>query len=666
MDALPALNTFDAILQVLLLSAGIYLLLSFLRTTRGTGIVRGLGIGLLGGGMTLWLVSQMLELDEVLRVFDAIAQVAVIMLAILFHPELRRGISRLGEHELLGRFLRNVQAATVEEVALSAISMAKDRVGALIVFERRTPLESFVDRSVPIGAQVTRHLIETIFHPGNRLHDGAIIVRGNQVEAASCILPLTENQDLGKTVGTRHRAALGLSEETDAVVLVVSEETGSISICKEGRMERRVARDAVKEMLLDALGGSNLDEEKPKLSLPALFWGWLKSNRAEKVMALSLGLALYVGAWRAGRSVQEFTLDLQVQTAREGRVAGLGELLVLTPEAISASVLTRSGQSSNQSSVRVVVRAPRDLLGSLGGSLAGRVELKADGTGERDLSTGEVRWSGSRAFDPDELDVSWKTVAPRLVLREYTTTNVTLTAQMVEVDTTQLGTGWSVDPASLSFLPSEVLVRAPLGAEGSLEEQLIFETVVLPKRRNEEWTERPLWNAALDLSGRSRDDGIELLGLSNLLIKVVPAMESVGHVELDVAVVSLDPTAPDAPDLWEAPSKKVRVEVRAKGIFTGSDEEDGGLRVALLEAIRESAHAFVNVSNQKLESTEFPVQLQLPGPDAWLLRVPQETRERLRPLGVSFLDIVVEPGGLTLRPKAKTEPENTETSGDGG
>jgi hypothetical protein len=131
-----------------------------------------------------------------------------------------------------------------------------------------------------------------------------------------------------------------------------------------------------------------------------------------------------------------------------------------------------------------------------------------------------------------------------------------------------------------------------------------------------------------------------------------------------VAVVSLDPTAPDSPDLWEAPNKKVRIEVRARGIFTGSDEEDGGLRLALLEAIGESAHAFVNVSGHELEATEFPVKIQLPMPDTWLGRVPAETSERLRPLGTSFLDIVVEPGGLTLRPKS--EPKTNENPGDGG
>lgn len=662
MDALPAFANFDAIAQVLLLTAGAYLLLSFLRTTRGTGIIRGLSIALLGGGMTLWLVSQMLGLDEVLRIFDAIAQAAVIVLAILFHPELRRGISRLGEHEMLGRFLRNVQAATVEEVSLSAISMAKDRVGALIVFERRTPLESFVERSVPIGAQVTRHLIETIFHPGNRLHDGAIIVRGNTVEAASCILPLTDNQELGRTVGTRHRAALGLSEETDAVILVVSEESGSISICKEGRMERRVPRDALEGVLLNALGDSTLDTEKPKRSIGAVLWSWLSSHWVEKLLALTVGLGLYIGAWRAGRSVLEFTLDIQVQTAREGRMAALGELLVLTPEEISASVLTGDGQASSKSSVRVIVRAPRDLLGSLRGSLAGRVELKADGTGERDLSTDEVRWSAARAFDPGDLEVAWKGAAPRLVLREYATTSVTLTPRMVEIDSSQLGTGWSADFASLSFLPSEILVRIPLGTANPIDELLLFDPILLPKRRNEEWAERPRWNAALHLTKQAAADGIELLGQSNILIEVVPAMESVGQVDLDVAVVSLDPGDPDAPDLWQAPSKMVRVQVRARGIFTGSDEQDGGLRIALIEAIRERAHAFVNVSGHELKTTEFQVRVQLPPADVLLKFIPAETRERLRPLGTSFLDILVEPGGLTLEPKP-TPAEDADGSG---
>lgn len=228
-------------IEVAVFAIAIYILLRFLRSTRGGGIVRGLiFIGILFGlGLIALLNStQLPHLEYVLR---AIVEIVIIGLVILFQPELRRGISRLGENPLLSRFARTTESKILGEVSKAVTRMSHERIGALIAFERDFSLESYIEEGVKLDAKVTQSLLESIFQPGGALHDGAVIIRGERIAAAACVLPLSENSDLPKSLGTRHRAAIGLTEVGDAITLVVSEENGAISICVKGEIHRNIA-----------------------------------------------------------------------------------------------------------------------------------------------------------------------------------------------------------------------------------------------------------------------------------------------------------------------------------------------------------------------------------------------------------------------------------------
>ena len=233
-------------LQALILGAGIYVALGFLRSTRGGGIVRGLVVALLFGAVGLWGLAELLRLEELGHILQSITGYVVVILVILFQPELRRGIAQLGEQALLGQRKRN---ETANEIAQAAIAMARRRRGALIAIERDFSLDAYVDNAVRVDGQVTRLLIESIFHPGSALHDGAIVLRGDRIAAAASLFPLTENLRISSSTGTRHRAALGLTEETDAVTLVVSEETGEIALCRSGEMQSNVSPDRLEAEL---------------------------------------------------------------------------------------------------------------------------------------------------------------------------------------------------------------------------------------------------------------------------------------------------------------------------------------------------------------------------------------------------------------------------------
>lgn len=233
------MNTFGWIdlLEVLIFWAGIYLILRSLRGTRGLGILKG-GVGFILG---LYLASSILEsqfgidLSRMNFLLDKLVTVALIAFMIIFQPELRRGLTRMGERPF--SWLTGPAAGrSVSPIAEAAGHMSRRRIGALIVIERSVGISGIIESGVPLSAEVTAPLLESIFYPNAPLHDGAVVVRGSRVVAASCLLPLSDSPDLGPEVGTRHRAAVGLTEETDAMVLVVSEQTGRISLAHYGKI----------------------------------------------------------------------------------------------------------------------------------------------------------------------------------------------------------------------------------------------------------------------------------------------------------------------------------------------------------------------------------------------------------------------------------------------
>lgn len=206
----------------------------------------------------IWLVvSQVLEMKLLGSIFDKLVSVGVLALIILFQDELRRFLVTLGSHKRLGSLFRfltgdkqeKTSKADIMPIVMACMSMGKGKVGALIVMERNVPLNDIVRTGDVIDANVNQRLIENIFFKNSPLHDGAMIIRHKRIEAAGCILPVSHDLDIPKELGLRHRAAMGISQETDALAIIVSEETGGISVAHRGQFHLRLTAEELERIL---------------------------------------------------------------------------------------------------------------------------------------------------------------------------------------------------------------------------------------------------------------------------------------------------------------------------------------------------------------------------------------------------------------------------------
>jgi diadenylate cyclase len=205
-----------------------FLIYQLLLIIRGTGAVQlGLGILFL---IFIFFVSQWLRLNTLHWTLTRIFPYLVFIIIILFQHEIRKAVSILGQNPLINLFTDQMQTQPLDEITFAVTSLASKRTGALIVLQREMGLKNYIEGGVVIDARVSYDLLMSIFNPSSPLHDGAVIIQGDRISAASCFLPLTLNPYLARELGSRHRAAIGLSEETDAMVVVVSEETGKISL----------------------------------------------------------------------------------------------------------------------------------------------------------------------------------------------------------------------------------------------------------------------------------------------------------------------------------------------------------------------------------------------------------------------------------------------------
>jgi diadenylate cyclase len=219
--------------DILIVSVVIYELLKLMRGTRA--VQMALGAGVLAG---LFYASRWGRLETVNWLIRNAFGYVVFALIVLFQADIRRALAHLGRTPFLGRFSRTEPLDDmIEEIAVGATQLSSQRTGAIIAIERDIGLRNYIEAGIPLDATLTHDLLLTVFKPGSALHDGAVIVQRDRVAAAACFLPLTVNPFVSKDFGTRHRAAIGLTEETDAVALVVSEETGKISVAHEGRIE---------------------------------------------------------------------------------------------------------------------------------------------------------------------------------------------------------------------------------------------------------------------------------------------------------------------------------------------------------------------------------------------------------------------------------------------
>lgn len=244
------------IIEVAIFAVGIYAVLRFLRETRGTGVVRGLSLVLLFGVASFAILIAALNLQHLALVFQALSNIAIIGLIIVFQPEIRRGIVHLGESPIFGRFFRR-EIKALPRLLRGVARLSKDRVGALIAIEREGSLADVTASGVMLDAELNSYLMESIFAKASPLHDGAIVIRDNRIVAAKCLLPLSESQDIDRRLGTRHRAAVGLTEESDALAVVVSEQTGKISVAVGGKLSHDLSLEQLEQAVEQAIGVRN-------------------------------------------------------------------------------------------------------------------------------------------------------------------------------------------------------------------------------------------------------------------------------------------------------------------------------------------------------------------------------------------------------------------------
>jgi diadenylate cyclase len=250
-DVLSRLD-FSAVFDILLISLSIYWLLLLIRGTTAMTVLRGAGVILTGA----FLLSRVLDLEVLSWVLRNSVAGLLLAVAVIFQPEIRRALERIGRTGLRSFLQRPERRHTLDAVVRASMRLGRQQHGALIVLERETGTREVVDTGVPLDAEVTYELLVNLFVPNSPLHDGAVVIRGERIVAAGCTLPLSDSP-LPTEYGMRHRAAVGITESTDAVVVVVSEERGEVSICANGRMvfgldETRLTRQLLRLFGLEA------------------------------------------------------------------------------------------------------------------------------------------------------------------------------------------------------------------------------------------------------------------------------------------------------------------------------------------------------------------------------------------------------------------------------
>ena len=242
------------LVELLMIGAVVYTILRFLRGTRGDRLVRGLGLVLVVSFVVVGLMVQQLELDRITFLYRYFVTGVFLIALVAFQTELRRGLIRIGEGLWWRRSSKDVEKI-VEPVTAAVTSLAKCKVGAVIAIERSTEVGGLVETGVPIDAALSAELLESIFWPGSTLHDMGVVIHQGRVAAARCQFPLADHEDVDRSLGSRHRAAVGLSRECDALVVVVSEETGIISLAEFGRLRRALSPEGLRAALYAGLTG---------------------------------------------------------------------------------------------------------------------------------------------------------------------------------------------------------------------------------------------------------------------------------------------------------------------------------------------------------------------------------------------------------------------------
>jgi diadenylate cyclase len=270
------IHTWRPVLEILILAAGIYCAFRFVRGTRGAPVVTGFLVVLLA----LVFVTFLLQLKVLHYLLGAFSAFFVLAVLVIFQPELRRMLAELGNLPLFAT--AHEQRENIEIIIQTVVRLSDVRIGALIAIEQSINLLEAVESGILVDCEATPEMLETIFFPNNAIHDGGVILKGDRIAYAACIFPLTQRQDLNKSVGTRHRAALGLSEETDAVVVIVSEETNAISYAYKGNLVRNLTSEELRAFLTSVL----ISRVRSRNLI-----GWIRSWTTRRADASSIAVA---------------------------------------------------------------------------------------------------------------------------------------------------------------------------------------------------------------------------------------------------------------------------------------------------------------------------------------------------------------------------------------
>ncbi|MDF2485483.1 MAG: putative rane protein [Herbinix sp.] len=265
--SIPKISITD-IIEIIILAFLIYNVVKWVKNTRAWTLVKGLVVI-----MVFWLVAVFFDLNVVIWIIKNTINVGIIAIVIIFQPEFRKALEQLGQKNLVKSFItfddnkdRNEKFSdhTLNEIVRATFELARTKTGALIVMEEETPLNDFESTGIFIDSLISSELLINIFEHNTPLHDGAVILRGNRIAAATCYLPLSDNMQLSKDLGTRHRAGIGISEVSDSLTIIVSEETGKVSIAKGGKLIRNVDGDYLRAKLLD-IQHKSVEPKKLKL-----------------------------------------------------------------------------------------------------------------------------------------------------------------------------------------------------------------------------------------------------------------------------------------------------------------------------------------------------------------------------------------------------------------
>jgi len=557
------------LLQILILTLGIYLFLRFLRTTQGNRIVRGLAIAVPLLIIVTWGLAWTLQLEELLHILGSVAGFAVVFIAILFQEELRRGMAQFGANPLVRRFVPSFETDVIEEVCRAALDMATKQEthgsftrirphGALICFQREASLQSYIEGGRRIEARVSHDLLESIFQPKSPLHDGAVVIRKDRVAAASCMLPLTQNLTVAKTMGTRHRAAIGLSEETDAVVLVVSEETGKLSIAAGGTL-KGVPQGDLAEELRRALGQTKTEDQPSFGERLKTFIGedlpWLASS-------IIIALLMWFIAHQDISITRDFTVHL-VQTETGNEPPSAGEVIVVLPEGL------RVKSPSQGRAFTVEAQGSRAQIEQLGLSLAGSFTLDESMGPESYVDLDAISWDPNPPFG---VSLDWQGDAPLLVTERYGSLTLPLTPDMVPVNAEDLDSYYELGAEGVTFGQSSITLTGPESGLARIESgelPLSFEGITLTGKDHRDRTE------SLDLVAELEQLSFAIAGeqLIQATVPIVPAPYEIEVQGVPVSLVAITPEGRARLDSWElSASSAVRdVVVKTSGLIPQID-----------------------------------------------------------------------------------------------